>query len=38
MDESGVLNSPTVIVYGAMCALNYSKVSFMNVVALAFGA
>jgi hypothetical protein len=36
--ESGVLNSPTIIVCGAMCALGFSKVSFMNMGALAFGA
>ena len=36
--ESSVLKSPTIIVWGAMCALNFSKVSFMNVVALVFGA
>jgi hypothetical protein len=38
IDESGVLNSPTIIARGAMCALSFSKVSFMNVGALAFGA
>jgi hypothetical protein len=38
IDESGVLKSPTVIVGGAMCALRFSKVSFTNVGALAFGA
>jgi hypothetical protein len=31
IDESGVLNSPSIIVWGAMCALSFSKVSFMNV-------
>jgi hypothetical protein len=36
--ESGVLKSPTIIVWGAVCALSFSKVSFMNLVALAFGA
>ena len=36
--ESGVLKSPTIIVWGVMCALSFSKVSFMNVDALAFGA
>ena len=35
--ESTVLNSPTIIVCGAMYALNFSKISFMNVGALAFG-
>ena len=34
--ESGVLKSPT-IVWGAMCALSFIKVSLMNVDALAFG-
>jgi len=38
IDESGVLKSPIIIVWGAMCALSFSKVSFMNVGALAFGA
>jgi hypothetical protein len=36
--KSGVLKSPTVIVWGVMYALSFSKVSFMNVGALAFGA
>ena len=36
--ESDVLKSPTIILWGAMCALSFSKVSFMNVGALAFGA
>jgi hypothetical protein len=35
--ESGVLKSPTITVWGEMCALSFSKVSFMNVAALAFG-
>ena len=35
--ESGVLKSPTIIVLGAMCALSFSKVSFKNEGALAFG-
>ena len=38
IDESGVLKSPTIIVLGAMCALSFSKVSFTNEGALAFGA
>ena len=38
IDESGVLKSPTIIVCSAMCALGFSKVSFINVGALAFGA
>jgi hypothetical protein len=37
IDESEVLKSPTTIVSGAMCALSFTKVSFMNVGALAFG-
>ena len=36
--ESGVLNSPTIIVWGAMCALSFSKVSFTNEGAPVFGA
>ena len=35
--ESTVLNSPTIIVCGAMYALSFTKVSLMNVAALAFG-
>ena len=38
IDESGVLKSPTIIVWGVMCAWSISKVSFMNVDALALGA
>jgi len=38
IDESGVLKSPTIIVWGAMRALSFSKVSFMYVSALVFGA
>jgi hypothetical protein len=38
IDESGVLKSPTLIVCGVMCALNFSKVSLMKVDALAFRA
>jgi hypothetical protein len=38
IDESGVLKSPTMIVCGAMCALSFSKVSFIKVGALVFGA
>ena len=37
IDESGVLKSPTTIVYGAMCALSFTEVSLINVYALAFG-
>jgi hypothetical protein len=36
--ESVMLNSPTIIMWGVMCALSFSKVSFRNVGALAFGA
>jgi hypothetical protein len=36
--ESVVLKSPTIILWGVKCALSFSKVSFMNVGALAFGA
>ena len=36
IDESGMLKSPTIIVWSTMCALSFSKVSFMNMVALAF--
>ena len=37
-DNSGVLKSPTIIVWGVMWALSFSKVSLMIVGALAFGA
>ena len=37
IDESGVLKSPTIMVGGAMCALSFSKVPFMNMGALSFG-
>ena len=30
-DESGVLKSPTIIVWGAMCALSFTEISLMNV-------
>jgi hypothetical protein len=33
--ETGVLNSPTIIVWHVISALSFSKVSFMNVGALA---
>ena len=36
--DSRVLKSPTIIVWCAMCALSFSKVSFMNVGTLAFRA
>ena len=35
--ESGVLKSPTIIVWDSMCVLSFSKVSFMNVVPLHLG-
>jgi hypothetical protein len=35
--KSGVLKAPTIIVWGSMCVLSFSKVSFMNLGALAFG-
>jgi hypothetical protein len=38
VDDSGVLKPPSIIVWGAMCALSFIKVSLMNVDALAFGA
>jgi hypothetical protein len=38
IDESVVLKSPTIIVWGIMCAFSFSKVFLMNVDALAFGA
>ena len=34
IDESMVLNSPTIIVWCLMCALSFSEVSFMNAGAL----
>ena len=38
IDESGVLKSPTIIVRGAMYVLSFSRISFMNMGALVFGA
>jgi hypothetical protein len=38
IDESRLLKSPTIIVWGVMCALSFSNASFMTVGALAFGA
>jgi hypothetical protein len=35
IDESGVLKFPTIIVCSAMCALSLTRVSLMNVDALA---
>ena len=37
IDKSGVLKSPNIIVCGAICPLSFTKVSLMNVDALAFG-
>ena len=36
ISESWMLKSPKIIVGGSVCVLNFSKVSFMNVGALAF--
>ena len=36
IDESGVLRSPTIIVWGAMYFLSFSRVSFVNMGALVF--
>ena len=36
--ESGVLRSPTIIVWGAMYFLSFSRKSFMNMGTLVFGA
>jgi hypothetical protein len=36
--DSGVLKSPTIIVWVSIWALSFSKVSFMNVGTLAFGS
>ena len=36
--ESGVMKSSTIIMWVSMCVLGFSKVSFMNLGALAFGA
>jgi hypothetical protein len=35
--ESGMLKSPPIIVWGAVCALSFIKVSFINVGDFAFG-
>ena len=35
--ESGVLKSPAIIVWSSVCVLSFSKVSFMNLGALAIG-
>ena len=37
INESGVLKSLTIIVWGSMCSLGFSKVSFMNVGVIEFG-
>ena len=36
--ESGVLMSPTIIVWGEMYFLSFSRISFINVGAFVFGA
>ena len=36
--EGGMLKSPMLLCGGVMCALSFSKVCFMNVGALTFGA
>ena len=36
--DRGVLRSPTIIVWGGMDILSFSRISFMNMVALVFGA
>jgi hypothetical protein len=36
--EIGVLKSLTIIVWDVICALSFSKFSFMNVGALVLGA
>ena len=36
--EGGMLKSPMLLCGGVMCAMSFSKVSFMNVGSLAFGA
>ena len=36
--KSGVLKSPTIIVWGSMCVLSFREVSFMNVGAFEFEA
>ena len=38
IDKSGVLKSPNIIVCGAICVLNFTKVALMNVTGLSFGA
>jgi len=38
IDESVVVKSPTIIEWGAMCILRFSKVSFTYVGALVSGA
>jgi hypothetical protein len=37
ISESGVLKFPTISVWGLMCDVSFSNVSFTNVGALAFG-
>ena len=38
IDENGVLKSPTIIVCGGICALNFTRISFTNMGFLVFGA
>ena len=38
ISETGVLKAPTIFVWGSMCVLSFSKVSFMNLGAVAFVA
>ena len=35
--ETGLLKFPTIIVWGSMCDLSFSNVSFINVGILTFG-
>ena len=35
--ESGILKSPTISVWGLMCGLSFSNISFAYVGALVFG-
>ena len=37
IDEGGLLKSSAIIVCGAMCILSCTKVSYMNMDAIAFG-
>jgi hypothetical protein len=35
--ESGVLDSPIISVWGSICDLSYSNISFMNLIVFLFG-